>query len=413
MTADIERILSHPTRLQRLRQLAILDSPQEASFDSLSRLATTILNVPTALVTIVDTDRQFFKSCIGLPEPWNSQRETPLSHSFCKHVVATAQPLIVDDARENPLVMENLAVRDMNVIAYLGIPLVLSDGVTLGSFCAIDSKPRHWTEREISIMTDLAGRVTTELELRDELLRRKQYEERQLHMALDREQDRMVKDFLQGASHEFRTALAVIKTQTHLLSRTSDNNTSQRYISSINGAVDSLTHLVENITDSANSNHKIPNLLQKYDLNTLLGVVTEEKMPHSQAKMLEVELLLDESVPAICCDPYQLSFAIGHVLDNAIEYSHANGTITLRTFEEDGFVVARIEDAGVGMSAEILPYIFQRFFRGDPARTKRGLGLGLSIAQSIVNRQGGEIVVQSAVNQGTQVDIRMPALADC
>lgn len=80
-----------------------------------------VARVPVALISLVDEDRQFFVSQQGLPEPWAKARQTPLSHSFCQHVVATGDPLIVSDARENPLVCGNLAIRDLNVIAYLGL----------------------------------------------------------------------------------------------------------------------------------------------------------------------------------------------------------------------------------------------------------------------------------------------------
>src|SRR5919202_2375924 len=104
MTAGLLAPLHDPARLAALRQSALLDSPTEAAFDRLTRLATRMLHVPVALVSLVDQNRQFFKSCIGLPDPWASQRETPLSHSFCQHVVATGEPLIIPDARTHPLV---------------------------------------------------------------------------------------------------------------------------------------------------------------------------------------------------------------------------------------------------------------------------------------------------------------------
>src|ERR671917_36265 len=87
-------------RLDALRRTALLDTPTEHAFDRLTWLVTTVLKVPVALVSLVDRDRQFFKSCIGLPEPWASQRQTPLSHSFCLQEVITGEPLIVQDARE-------------------------------------------------------------------------------------------------------------------------------------------------------------------------------------------------------------------------------------------------------------------------------------------------------------------------
>ncbi len=153
-------------RLEALRQSQLLDSAIEESFDRLTRLASKLLKVPVSLVSLVDEDRQFFKSQIGLAEPWASARETPLTHSFCKYVVAEENPLIIEDARTHPLLKDNLAIPELGVVAYAGIPLVSPDGRTLGSFCAIDNKPHTWTEEEISILNDLAASVMTEIEMR-------------------------------------------------------------------------------------------------------------------------------------------------------------------------------------------------------------------------------------------------------
>src|SRR5215212_1356552 len=109
--------LDDPRRLDALRRTALLDTPAEEAFDRLTRLATRILRVPVSLVSLIDRDRQFFKSCVGLPEPWASARQTPMSHSFCQHAVVTARPLVIEDAREHPLVRENLAIPDLGVIA--------------------------------------------------------------------------------------------------------------------------------------------------------------------------------------------------------------------------------------------------------------------------------------------------------
>lgn len=176
-------IIQNDDRLESLRSLCLLDTPADPSFDRLAELAATILRVPVALVTLVDAGRQFFKSQIGLPDPWSTTRETPLSHSFCQHVVAHAQPLIIDDARSHPLVYDNLAIMDLNVIAYAGIPLITSDHHSIGSFCIIDHKPRHWTAEEIEILTKLAASVMTEVELRAEILEREHVEQ----MLRDRE----------------------------------------------------------------------------------------------------------------------------------------------------------------------------------------------------------------------------------
>ena len=166
LPGGVHPLVRDPARLAALQRTLLLDSPAEPAFDRLTRLAVRLLHVPVALVVVVDQDRQFFKSCIGLPEPWASQRETPLSHSFCLHEIASGAPLIIDDARTHPLVANNLAIRDLNVVAYAGIPLITAEGQAIGSFCAIDSQPRRWTVDEIDILRELATVTMTEIELR-------------------------------------------------------------------------------------------------------------------------------------------------------------------------------------------------------------------------------------------------------
>src|SRR6476620_11594908 len=105
--ATADRTLSDAGRLAALRRAGVMDTPPEEAFDRLTRLAAKALRVPVALVSLVDAQRQFFKSCAGsLPEPWRSQRQTPLSHSFCQHAVTSGKPLVISDAREHPLVKD-------------------------------------------------------------------------------------------------------------------------------------------------------------------------------------------------------------------------------------------------------------------------------------------------------------------
>jgi GAF domain-containing protein len=163
---DLTKALAEPGRLAALRDAALLDSPPEEPFDRLARLAARVVSAPVALVSGVDRDRQFFKSCLGLPEPWASQRETPLSHSFCQHVVAAKEPVIISDARRDQRMLDNLAIRDLGVIAYLGVPLITRDGHAVGTLCVIDHEPRIWTNDEIGLVKDIASAVVTEITLR-------------------------------------------------------------------------------------------------------------------------------------------------------------------------------------------------------------------------------------------------------
>src|SRR5450432_1380037 len=148
--------ITNGARIAALRELGLLDTEPEPEFDRFTRLAVDLLGAPVALVSLVERDRQFFKSACGLSGDWALARQTPLSHSFCQHVVERREPLVIADARRHHLVAENLAVRDLSVIAYAGIPLTLADGHVVGAFCAIHTHPHEWTEHELRILADLA-----------------------------------------------------------------------------------------------------------------------------------------------------------------------------------------------------------------------------------------------------------------
>jgi GAF domain-containing protein len=160
----VARVVADSERLAALERTGLLDSEPDPRFDGLARVAAHALHAPVALVSLVDRDRQFFKSCIGLPEPWASSRETPLSHSFCQHAIAARRPLIVDDARKHPALRDNLAIREMDVIAYAGIPLIGEDGQAVGTLCVTDNKPRHWSADETALLEEVASAVVAQIE---------------------------------------------------------------------------------------------------------------------------------------------------------------------------------------------------------------------------------------------------------
>jgi PAS domain S-box-containing protein len=169
--------LADPGRLAALQRLRLLDSPAEEAFDRLAQLGQRLLGAPVCLVTLVDDKRQFFKAMAGLEGPAAEKRGTPLTHSFCQHVVTSAAPLVVDDARANPLVCGNGAVKDLGVTAYLGVPFFGPEGHALGSFCVLESKPRHWEEADLHVMQELAHQVTTLIALRSEVAERQRAEQ--------------------------------------------------------------------------------------------------------------------------------------------------------------------------------------------------------------------------------------------
>jgi GAF domain-containing protein len=153
-------------RLAAVQRSGALSGARRPALDRIASVAARVLNAPVSFVTLVDEDQQLFAGCIGLTkEPWASARATPLSHSFCQHAVASREPLIVTDAREHPVLKSSLAIRDLDVIAYLGVPLITADGDALGSLCVIDSKPRLWTTEQVDLMRDLAASAVSELRL--------------------------------------------------------------------------------------------------------------------------------------------------------------------------------------------------------------------------------------------------------
>jgi ribonuclease BN (tRNA processing enzyme) len=146
-------------RITALNQLKVLDSGPEERFDRITRLAAAMFNVPVSLITLVDSERQWFKSTCGI-----EASETPRDESFCSHAVSTRMPLVVPDAlrdsrfAENPLVSGGPRVR-----FYCGYPLFLDDGSCVGTLCLLDNRPRDFGGRGLALLGDLAQLVTKEL----------------------------------------------------------------------------------------------------------------------------------------------------------------------------------------------------------------------------------------------------------
>jgi sigma-B regulation protein RsbU (phosphoserine phosphatase) len=145
----------------RIRRTLELDHAGVPALDRLARIASRLLDVPVALVSLVDVDEQVLLGQTGLaPEI----RSTPLSHSFCKTVVAERSVVTTPDARRDPRFATNLAIRDLGVIAYAGWPLTTSSGEALGAMCAIDTQPREWSPEDVQTLQELADAAVAALE---------------------------------------------------------------------------------------------------------------------------------------------------------------------------------------------------------------------------------------------------------
>jgi len=277
-------------RLAALYETGLLDSPPEPAYDRLTQLATRLLLVPVSQVSLIDTNRQFFKSAVGMPEPWASLRQTPLSHSFCKHVVTSEAMVVVEDAHRDPLAQGNLAVTDFGVAAYLGVPLVTPDGYILGSLCAIDSKPRQWTKDNIADLTALASIAMTEIALRVQVAKREEAERQQRLLATE-------------MRHRVKNTLAMVQSLVNLSLQTSRSLESFRH--SIGRRIESLSNAHALLLD------------RRWGPVSLRELIAGEFEPISQAGRLTATGP-DLAVPATAA--IYISMGLHELLTNAIKH---------------------------------------------------------------------------------------------
>jgi len=154
---DTSATINDPSRLRALYATGLLDSPPEEAFDRITRAAAAALDAPHSAVSLIDVDRQFFKSTVGMGGDSPEERETPLERSVCQYALAKGSALLIEDARIDPIFKNHPAVVDGSVVAYLGIPLVDGEKNAIGTLCVFDEVPRLWTTGHVQILGDFAS----------------------------------------------------------------------------------------------------------------------------------------------------------------------------------------------------------------------------------------------------------------
>ncbi|HEY0929972.1 MAG TPA: ATP-binding protein [Gemmatimonas sp.] len=180
MDSGLSAALKNRARLQIMQDAVTPRAYPAEPYEHLTRAAARAIDVPMVLVSLVSEGGQYARGVQGTMGELAMCVTTPLSHSFCKHVVDSRTVLRIPDARVHPLVCTNPSIDEFGVVGYLGIPLTTSDGHTLGALCAITHTPREWTPFEEAILDDLARVVVCEIELRAELAHRERNAERQV-----------------------------------------------------------------------------------------------------------------------------------------------------------------------------------------------------------------------------------------
>lgn len=154
---DVTAVVADPDRLRAVWATGLLDTPPEEMYDRITRAAADALRTPFAALSLIDVDRQFFKSSVGMGDMSDRElSQTSLDQSICQYTIANSNPLVIADARNDPVFMNHPLVRAGAVVAYLGIPLTDHDGNAIGTLCVFDNKPRPWGVGHIQVLSDLA-----------------------------------------------------------------------------------------------------------------------------------------------------------------------------------------------------------------------------------------------------------------
>ncbi len=399
--------LTDPARLEALAATGLLDTPPEEDFDRLTRMAARLLRAPVSLVSLVDDRRQFFKSVTGtLREPWATMRQTPLSHSFCKHVVAEAAPLVVTDARKHPLVRENLAIGDLGVVAYLGMPLETAAGQPLGSFCVIDGESRDWSDEDVAMVRELADIVVDRIELRllGKVLHESYLALRQLEMQRDEMVHMLVHD-LRNPMTSFIGGLDVLDSAPDLPEK------HRRFVQMALRGGEGLLSMIGNILDISKAEAGRMTLdLGECSASGLVAAAREQVTHIASSRGVSIETRVAPGLPALRVDEHKIRRVLVNLVSNAIQHSPANGRVVVSADADEAQAVRfSVTDAGRGIPLEAFGKIFEKY---GQAATKKfhgaSTGLGLPFSRMAVEAHGGRIQVESELGQGTRFYFTIP-----
>ncbi|WP_245948250.1 sensor domain-containing diguanylate cyclase [Paenibacillus sambharensis] len=153
-------------RLQELRELNLVGTLPEESFDRITRIIQRVFHTGACAISLITEDKQWFKSCMGLPPELEEARSTKREQSLCQYVVAYREPLIVNNALEDPRFRHNQLLQKYTVRFYAGVPLISSKGNVLGSLFIMDGENREWTEADTNLLVEFSRWVMSEIELR-------------------------------------------------------------------------------------------------------------------------------------------------------------------------------------------------------------------------------------------------------
>ncbi|MFP4324374.1 MAG: PAS domain-containing protein, partial [Anaerolineales bacterium] len=232
-------------------------------------------------------------------------------------------------------------------------------------------------------------------------------------LKLEQESARRVvlRRFMQDVAHEFRTPLARINTTAYRMLRSDDPAERETYHQRIESLVGAIAHLVDELNEITHLDTQPEFDLYLYDLRAILRASVDELADSAQARDIRVTLNCPTAACHISGDADRLQTALHNLLENALQYTPPGGQVWATVAEQDDHYLLTVRDNGPGITAEHLPYIFERFYRSDIAHSTPGFGLGLPIAKAIIEGHGGKIRAEDAREGGACFYVTLPQAA--
>ncbi|MES2656421.1 MAG: HAMP domain-containing sensor histidine kinase [Bacteroidota bacterium] len=396
MTKNVEQ-----DRLKKLLEYQILDTPEEADFDELVKLASSICNTPISLVSLIDDKRQWFKAHIGL-----SVRETAREISFCQNAILTNELYIIEDAVHDKRYASNpLVTGDPNIGFYAGMPLTTEDGYNLGTICVIDREPRILNHHQQEALKIIAKQVIKLLELKLSVLREKETSKQLENTTVELKEANKVKDKIFSiVAHDLRSPLRNINS---ILEMYKDGDISEdeaaEFIKSLSHKVRETADMIDNLLSWAKT--QINNTEAFFQEVNLLEMV-ENKVglfkPVAEDKGISFEI----DIPGLInvkADVEMLKIVFRNLINNAIKFSNPNGKITLKAVVEGNEAIVCVADNGTGIAAGDIEKLFSATTHLSTYGTKneKGTGIGLQLCKDLLAKNNGNIWVESELGKGS------------
>ena len=335
--------------------------------------------------------------------------DDPTTPYSAAHVIRTGTPVMLADVTDDMIVaaahgdQERIRlVRSLGLTSYLCVPLITS-GRALGALTlATAESGRRYSEDDLRFAEDIASRAALAME------NARSYE--QLQRA-----NQLKDDFLATLSHELRTPLNAIVGYARMVRSgmmTGDRLT--RAVETIERNSTALTQMVEDLLDiSRIVSGKMRLDVQPVELSLVVHEAVETIKPAMGAKRIRIHTVIDPQVGPISGDPNRLQQILWNLLSNAIKFTPKDGQVQLRLERVNSSVEITISDTGIGIAADFLPHLFERFRQADSgtARQYAGLGLGLAIVRNLVELHGGTVYASSSgPGTGATFRVRLPVM---